>query len=201
LKLLATRRVLKEVTAGADRVVPDGARFEGFVRTHQDMVFATAVRLLGRAVDAEDVAQDVFLKAYEHFGTIGDSPSAGAWLRTVARNASLNHLSRYRSRWRFFSELRRRDDDEETSVLGALARVPDIRPDSGPDEEEQAQRLEQALRRLPDAQRVPLVLFHFEEASYLDIAQILGVSLGKVKTDIHRGREALKVILTRDGTR
>jgi RNA polymerase sigma-70 factor (ECF subfamily) len=177
--------------------VPDAARFEEFVRAHQDMVFATAVRLLGRAADAEDVAQDVFLKAYEHFGTIGDSPSAGAWLRTVARNACLNHLSRYRSRWRLFSELDRAGDDTETSVLAALAQA----PAAGGDEEAQAQRLEQALQRLPDAQRVPLVLFHFEQISYQEIAHTLGVSLGKVKTDIHRGREALKVLLTRDGTR
>ncbi len=177
--------------------MPGAARFEGFVRTHQDMVFATAVRLLGRVADAEDVAQDVFLKAYEHFDTIGDSPSAGAWLRTVARNACLNHLSRYRSRWRFFSELRRSDDeDEEAGVLASLAQS----PDTSREEEEQAHHLEQALRRLPDAQRVPLVLFHFEEASYQEIAEMLGVSLGKVKTDIHRGREALKAILTRDGT-
>jgi RNA polymerase sigma-70 factor (ECF subfamily) len=48
---------------------------------------------------------------------------------------------------------------------------------------------------LPDHQRVPLVLFHFEQRSYQDIADLLGVSLGKVKTDIHRGREALRVHL------
>jgi len=198
LKLLPIRRVLPLVSAGAKSVVPGAARFEGFVRSHQDMVFATAVRLLGRAADAEDIAQDVFLKAYVHFDTVGESPSAGAWLRTVTRNACLNHLSRYRSRWRLFSELRQGDGhDEETSVLAALAQP----PDRGSDEEEQVQRLELALRRLPDAQRVPLVLFHFEEASYQEIAEMLGISLGKVKTDIHRGREALKVILTRDGTR
>ena len=50
--------------------------------------------------------------------------------------------------------------------------------------------LERALARLPDHQRVPIVLFHFEDRSYQDIAALLGVSLGKVKTDIHRGREA-----------
>ena len=57
---------------------------------------------------------------------------------------------------------------------------------------DQREELERALRRLPDHQRVPLVLFHFENASYQDIATALGVSLGKVKTDIHRGRETLK---------
>ncbi len=63
------------------------------------------------------------------------------------------------------------------------------------------ERLEQALRRLPDHQRVPLVLYHFEELSYEQIAETLGVSLGKVKTDIHRGREALRGLLTDDDSR
>src|SRR5688572_27957202 len=57
------------------------------------------------------------------------------------------------------------------------------------------EQLERALRELPDHQRVPLVLFHFEQASYQEIAEALGVSIGKVKTDIHRGREALKPLL------
>jgi RNA polymerase sigma-70 factor (ECF subfamily) len=60
------------------------------------------------------------------------------------------------------------------------------------------ERVEEGLRLLPDHQRVPLVLFHFEELSYQEIALTLGVSLGKVKTDIHRGREALKRHLSTD---
>jgi RNA polymerase sigma-70 factor (ECF subfamily) len=63
---------------------------------------------------------------------------------------------------------------------------------------DEQQRLEQALQALPDHQRVPLVLFHFEDRSYQDIADTLGVSLAKVKTDIFRGREALKKVLTDD---
>src|SRR5208282_6225512 len=80
-------------------------QFETFMRNHQNMVFSTAMRLLARQTDAEDVAQEVFLRAYERFDQLRDSPAAGGWLRTVARNLSLNHLSRYRSRWSFFSEL------------------------------------------------------------------------------------------------
>ncbi len=83
--------------------------FEAFVRRYQDMVFATAVRLLGNPADAEDVAQTVFLRAFERFDTIGPSPGAAGWLKTVTTNACLNHLSRYRARWRFFSELGRAD--------------------------------------------------------------------------------------------
>ena len=85
-------------------------RFEAFVREFQDMVFATAVRLLGNPSEAEDVAQTVFLKAYERFGAAGPGPAAAGWLKTVATNACLNHLTRYRARWRLFSEMAGPDD-------------------------------------------------------------------------------------------
>lgn len=174
----------------------DAERFEAFVREYQDMVFATAVRLLGREDEAEDVAQTVFLRAFERFATIGHSPTAPGWLKTVATNLCLNHLSRYRARWQFFSEL------DQAGESGAMAFADSVAaPDNKDVEDEEAQRqdrdtrLENALRRLPDHQRVPLVLFHFEDRSYQDIAATLGVSLAKVKTDIHRGREALKKYL------
>jgi RNA polymerase sigma-70 factor (ECF subfamily) len=83
--------------------------------------------------------------------------------------------------------------DEGREMPGLEARV--ARLTSAPEEMERAEtqeRLERALRRLPDHQRVPLVLFHFEEMPYQAIADTLGVSLAKVKSDIHRGREALK---------
>ena len=159
--------------------------FEAFVRRYQDMVFATAVRLLGNPADAEDVAQTVFLRAFERFDTIGPSPGAAGWLKTVTTNACLNHLSRYRARWRFFSELGKADDVALVASAGSS-------PALAMEQADQLEELERALLLLPDHQRVPLVLFHFENASYQDIATALGVSLGKVKTDIHRAREALK---------
>ena len=168
----------------------DVERFEAFVRTYQDMVFATAVRLLGNPAEAEDVAQTVFLKAFEQFDTLSSSPTAAGWLKTVARNACLNHLSRYRSRWRFFSELGPSDADAGPGYEASLEGVDS--PARTFEQADDRERLEEALRRLPEHQRVPLVLFHFEDASYEQIARILRVSLAKVKTDIHRGREALR---------
>src|SRR5688500_1675443 len=168
----------------------DVERFEAFVRTYQDMVYATAVRLLGNPAEAEDVAQSVFLKAFEQFDSLSSSPTAAGWLKTVARNTCLNHLSRYRSRWRFFSELGPSDDE---AGPGSEASIES--PDSPARTFERAddrERLEAALRSLPAHQRVPLVLFHFEDASYDEIARALRISLAKVKTDIHRGREALR---------
>jgi len=168
--------------------------FEAFVRRYQDMVFATAVRLLRSPVEAEDVAQTVFLRAFQRFDQIGASPAAAGWLKTVTTNTCLNHLSRYRSRWRFFSELGR-EGDSSARAADELGFVAAGSPAADVERADQRDQVTRALHQLPDQQRVPLVLFHFEEMSYQDIASLLGVSLGKVKTDIHRGRETLKGLL------
>ena len=177
----------------------DADRFEAFVRRYQDMVFASASRLLGNPSEAEDVAQTVFLKAFQRFDEIGRSPTAAGWLRTVTRHACLNYLSRYRARWRFFSELGRAARDEagdEAEAAYESTLVANESPALEMERTERREQLEQALCRLPDHQRVPLVLFHFEDAIYQEIADTLRVSVGKVKTDIHRGREALRRHLT-----
>ena len=82
----------------------DADRFEAFVHEFEDMVFATAVRLLGNPAEAEDVAQTAFMKAFERFGQLDGNPAAPGWLKTVVTNLCLNHLQRYRARWQFFSD-------------------------------------------------------------------------------------------------
>jgi RNA polymerase sigma-70 factor (ECF subfamily) len=158
------------------------------------MVFSTAARLLGNDAHAEDIAQEVFIKAYERFEELRCSPTAGGWLKTVATNMTLNHLSRYRARWRFFSELERDEEHDDPPELTFPA------PDTAAMEigaEERRAMIENALRRLPEHQRVPLVLYHFEDMAYQQIAERLRISLGKVKTDIRRGRMALADSLRR----
>jgi RNA polymerase sigma-70 factor, ECF subfamily len=164
------------------------------MRAYQDMVFSTAVRIVSNDAQAQDIAQEVFLKAFEHFDELRGSATAGGWLKKVATNLSLNHLSRYRKRWRFFSDMKSADEEEmpepdfpiPDTLLADLTR------------EERAERIELALKNLPEHQRVPLVLFHFEELPYDEIAAQMHVSLGKIKTDIVRGRLALAKVLSRD---
>jgi RNA polymerase sigma-70 factor, ECF subfamily len=172
--------------------VENQAEFTTFMHAYQDMVFSTAARLTGNDAQAEDIAQEVFLKAYENFASLRTSPTAGGWLKTVTTNLTLNHLSRYRRRWRFFSEMRTEDDTEvEFPVPDTL--LSDI--DAG----QRHEIVERALRALPEHYRVPLVLYHFEEMSYDQIAGQLRISLPKVKTDIQRGRAAMAKLLSKAG--
>ena len=173
--------------------------FTTFMRNYQDMVFSTAARLTGNDAQAEDIAQEVFLKAYENYDHLSTSPTAGGWLKTVATNLSLNHLSRYRKRWRFFSEFKRDSAADDRDAPEVEFAAPDTFF-SGVEAEERRALVDEALAQLPPHQRVPLVLYHFEELPYEDIARKLGVSLAKVKTDILRARAALAKILMRRST-
>jgi RNA polymerase sigma-70 factor (ECF subfamily) len=161
--------------------------FTTFMRSYQDMVFSTAARLSGNDAQAQDIAQEVFVRAYEHFAELAGSATAGGWLKTVATNLSINYLNRYRKRWRMFSEMRAGDDESAPEIEWE---VPDTLLSDLSAEQRQV-IVDAALKELPNHQRLPLVLYHFEDMSYQDIAAKLGISLTKVKTDIRRARAAL----------
>lgn len=162
--------------------------FTIFMRAYQDMVYSTAVRLTADGAVAEDLTQETFLRAYERFAELRGSAAAGGWLKTVATNLALNHLARYRRRWRLFSELPAEpsEDDLLEPVVAALDELL-----AATDAEQRRALVDRALAALPPHQRVPLALYHFDDMSYQEIAVRLGISLAKVKTDILRGRIAL----------
>ncbi|MCC5024110.1 MAG: RNA polymerase sigma factor [Candidatus Synoicihabitans palmerolidicus] len=147
--------------------------FTTFMRNYQDMVYSTAVRLLGNPAQAEDISQEVFLKVYERFDDLGTSPTAGGWLKTVTTNLCINHLQRYRKRWRFFSELTHRDDDGDEGEQVEFA-APDgdflVELNQG----DRREWVETAVEQLLQHQRVPLVRYHFEEEPYDEISRRLG---------------------------
>jgi RNA polymerase sigma-70 factor, ECF subfamily len=188
---LSEHTPVQHPSTGPDR----SSEFTTFMRAYQDMVFSTAARLAGDDRQAEDIAQEVFLRAYEHFANLCTSATAGGWLKTVTTNLTLNYLSRYRKRWRSFSELGPADEDSSGPELGV---EPDtLLADLGA--EQRRVLIDGALRRLPEHQRLALVLYHFEELSYEEIAVKLHASLAKVKTDIRRARAALLPVLQSDG--
>ena len=168
------------------------------MRAYQDMVFSTAARLTGNDAHAEDIAQEVFVRAYENFAHLRTSPAVGGWLKTVTTNLALNHLNRYRKRWRLFSEIKVDESEEAGSGLELDVPVPDTLLEHLGSEQRRI-LIDAALQRLPAHQRAALVLYHFEDFSYQEIAAQLHVSLAKVKTDIRRARAALLPMLMSAG--
>jgi RNA polymerase sigma-70 factor (ECF subfamily) len=168
------------------------------MRAYQDMVYSTAARLAGNDAQAEDIAQEVFIRAFEHFSDLRGSVTAGGWLKTVTTNLALNYLNRYKKRWRLFSEMRPTSADGDSEHVEIEWEVPDTMLADLSDDQ-QCALVEAALRQLPEHQRLPLVLYHFEELSYQEIAVKLDVSLTKIKTDIRRARAALLPVLRSGG--
>lgn len=143
------------------------------VETHSELLYRYAYRLCGSAVDAEDLTQQTFLAAHSHLDQLRDTERAKAWLCTILRNA-------YLKQFRANLPTSRLDDVAEPAVESPL--------DSPVDEEQ----LQAALLELPEEYRSPVVLFYFEEFSYKEIAEQLGVPIGTVMSRLARGKAWLK---------
>lgn len=158
-------------------------KFISFVKEHQNMVFSTAMRITCNSAESEDIAQQVFLKAYRHFDELSTHCNTGGWLRLAARNLSINHVKRYLRRWQFFD-----------TVSAIPSEIESAFGDRNDDSLlfDNIEVLKKALGELPAKYRVPLVLFYYEGLQYQEIAKELRCSEGKVKTDIFRAKKVLR---------
>jgi len=156
--------------------------FADFVREHQDMVYSTSLRIVGSRGDAEDIAQEVFLQAHARFDELKSHENPGGWLRTATRNRSINHVLRYKRRF-LFVDWAGRDANEA---------LPQEQPEDDDWLYGKSELLKAALLKIPDHLRIALVLFYYEDMAYKKIAEMLNVSLSKVKIDIMRAKIKLK---------
>jgi len=155
----------------------DAAAFDELVRRFQRPVFRFCWRLV-RSADAEDVAQDTFVRAFVHFERFDAERPVLPWLIAIARRLCLDLLRR----------------------RAVAARIPAMPIDTvtmpGPEVEasirEQLRHLDRALADLDEGPREAIILFHIEQMSYRDIAAALEVPMGTVMTWLHRGRAQLK---------
>ncbi len=167
----------------------DKTAFETLVRRYQDKVYNICRYVLGNASDAEDAAQDVFIKAYRNLSSFTPSPGFSAWISRIAVNTSLD----YRRRPAHESIERKSSEGEEYTHDAAFA-------GPGPEEtfasKESGLAVTAALGRLSEKYRVVMVLKELEGFSYEEISFALDISIGTVKSRISRAREELKRILS-----
>lgn len=181
-------RILRGLRAGIEEA------YEELLRRYQQPVFGLVYRIVGNEAEACDVAQEVFIKIFRGVGAFREQSSLRTWIYRIAINEAHN-----RCRW--FARHSRHEVSLESDAgerSGGIASAPD--PARSPydqvvDRESQA-LIEQALARVRPVFRAALVLRDVENLSYEEIAEILQVSLGTVKSRIVRGREALRRELT-----
>jgi RNA polymerase sigma factor (sigma-70 family) len=171
------------------------AAFNGLVQIYQRQVFNVCYRTLGNAEDAADATQEAFLGAYRGIKSFrGPTGGFRGWLLRIAVNACYDHLRRRQRRpTESLDALGVVSDDE----VSAAARVVDPRPD--PEQRalsaEEARRIQAAIDRLPDEQRLAVVLCDVQGLSYDEAAQAMEVELGTVKSRLSRGRARLRELL------
>lgn len=158
------------------------ALFGEYLERYQALVFRTAWRLTGSREDAEDVAQEVFLKLHHQMGRLPEDNDPANWLYRVTVNQSLDLVRR-----------RRASEGEE-----ALAGLADGATTALEKFEfhEQRSRLARWIPRLPEGERGALVLRELEGLSVREAALILGVSEETVRTSVHRAKEKLRRWMT-----
>lgn len=158
----------------------DVAAFERLYRRHAARVYGLARRLLRRRDRAEELTQEVFLKAWRECGSYRHEAPFGAWLSRLARNLVLNELRRDGRR---LPEDRDGELDDQGEGQGV-----EPAPEAGLD-------LEAAVRALPEGARQVLVLYHFEGLTHEEIARALAITPGTSKSQLHRARALLREAL------
>lgn len=154
----------------------DRRAFEALIGRYERPVYNAAFRMLNDSDDARDVAQTVFLKAYEKLGDFNPEFRFFSWIYRIALNESVNHLNR-------------RGRTEELAEEPAAG---EAGPDDEMDREMQSRRLQVALMRIKPDYRAVIVLKHFLDCNYAEISQILDIPEGKVKSRLYSGRQLLK---------
>jgi len=167
----------------------DHQAFANLLQRHQQRVFRLAYRLLKNRPEAEDAAQEVFLKVYQHAGRFEPTGTVAAWINRIAANHCLNRL---RSRSAHPEVLQ---DEIEPGSEGGFPFSHATTPLADLEGRELAVKLQEALGCLPENQRQALVLKRFGDLSYREIAELLGVSPEAVDGLIKRARAALRKAL------
>ena len=170
-----------------------GEAYETLISRFQQPVYNLVYRLLNDPTETCDVAQEVFLKVFRNIGSFRGQSSLKTWIYRIAVNEAHNHR-------RWFGRHRRQEvglDREEENCRSYQETLPD--PGSSPYEfvlgEEQHELIERALESVNPIFRSAVVLRDIEDLSYEEIAQVLQISLGTVKSRILRGRDALRQAL------
>lgn len=158
--------------------------FRELISRYHATAFAVVRSVMGDRDDVEDVVQQVYIRVYRGLASFRGESKFSTWLYRIARNEAINAVKRRRL---------------ETTPIDdvVLASPEDTRPDAVHDRAALAGHIERAMQHLDENQRTALELRYMGERTYEEIAEIMDIPLGTVKTYIHRGKAELKRVLSR----
>jgi len=169
--------------------------FEEEALPHLDAVYRFALRLAGNVDEAEDLVQETFLRAYNAWDQYERGTRAKSWLFTICRNVFLRRREREQRHEEILSENVDRDGTSEDLVNPIWRSAAGLDPEGEFFASIVDDRIVQALENLPEEYRTAVVLSDIEGMPYAEIAEMVGVPVGTVKSRLFRGRRKLQEVL------
>lgn len=159
----------------------DQQAFAALVEAYQTPVYNLSYRMLGNAAEAEDAAQEAFVRAYLQLKTYDPTKRFSSWLFSIVAHYCIDQLRRRRFSWSTLESLTGRDSQDH----GALD------PEDCALSNEEGRELQRALMLLPENYRLVLILRYWQDLSYEEIMAVTRISESALKTRLHRAREML----------
>lgn len=178
---LVNKRI-NEVLAGKQEA------FEEIVMLYQNRVYYVCYRMLGSREESEDIAQEAFVRAYMNLHKFDQKRKFSTWIFRIATNLCIDRLRKKKPDYSLDAEV---PGTEGLDMYSQLESAEDL-PEEELEKMETQERVQYEISRLSETYRPVIVLRYMEELSLKDIAEILDLPLGTVKTRLHRGREALR---------
>jgi RNA polymerase sigma-70 factor (ECF subfamily) len=180
-----------ELAASALRGSQDA--FRELVKRFERPVYTLVLRMVQDPGTAEDLAQEVFVKAFRRLSTFDPQWKFSSWLFKIAHNTTIDHLRRGAPET---VPLETDADDERGSLAAVLADETSEDPGAAAERRDLGRSLEKAIARLRPDYRQAVLMFYVHGASYQEICEVTGQPLGTVKTNLHRARKELAQTMT-----
>jgi RNA polymerase sigma-70 factor (ECF subfamily) len=175
----------------------EDAAYDELVRVYSASIFHVAYRMLGDTADASDVVQDIFLKVFRNISGFKGEAALKTWIFKIAFSEILNRLRWWKRRHRFATVSLDDQTNGANTGYSQIVAAPTPTPEQALQSKEEEDAIQQALGKLSREHRSIIVLRDIEGFSYNEIADVLGVSVGTVKSRLARARADLKKSLMR----
>ncbi|WP_071458841.1 RNA polymerase sigma factor SigW [Bacillus massilinigeriensis] len=176
------KRRIKQMIKG------DQNAYEEIVELYRDKVFQLCYRMLGDRYEAEDIAQEAFIRAYINIKSFNQNLKFSSWIYRIATNLCIDRIRKKKPDYYLDAEVPGTEGLNMYSQVSADTARPEVELESL----ELRDEVQKQIAMLPEKYRSAIVLKYIEELSLNEISEILDLPLGTVKTRIHRGREALR---------
>ena len=174
----------------------EDAAYDELVRTYSASIFHVAYRMLGDTAEASDIVQEIFLKVFRNIGGFKGEAALKTWIFRIAFSEILNRLRWWKRRHRF-ATVSLDEQPNDFGMPGRIIAASSPTPEQALQSKEEEGAIQQALGKLSREHRSIVVLRDIEGFSYNEIADVLGVSVGTVKSRLARARADLKKSLMR----